>query len=161
MRARRLSGRQNDARTSRHCSGSTVKFCRLNSPPRDLLSSKNTPRSSCRPAGGIVQCFPRPRSSGSRKRTEWGACCCSMSTRRSPTRRRLVQSATRPSRSCREKPCSRPASVVRKTRQPDGGALGSDRPGGGAGQTESAAARDGTRILGGPPRTKFPMASRL
>jgi hypothetical protein len=35
-----------------------MKFCRLNSPPRDLLSSKNTPRSSCRPAGGIVQCFP-------------------------------------------------------------------------------------------------------
>ena len=36
-----------------------MKFCRLNPTPCDLLSSGNTSCPPCRPAGSIVQCFPR------------------------------------------------------------------------------------------------------
>ena len=35
-----------------------MKFCRLNPPPYDLLSSKTTSRPPCRSASAIVQCFP-------------------------------------------------------------------------------------------------------
>src|ERR1700749_1111879 len=40
-----------------HYPGSSVKFCRLNPTPCDLLSSGNTSCPPCRPAGSIVQGF--------------------------------------------------------------------------------------------------------
>src|SRR6201987_4197541 len=40
-----------------HYPGSSVKFCRLNPTPSDLLSSGNSSWPPCRPAGSIVQCF--------------------------------------------------------------------------------------------------------
>src|SRR4051812_27665911 len=72
-----------------------------------------------------------------------------MSTRRLTMRRRSVSSVSKPSRSSPERRCSRPASACAKNHQPDGAALAGDRSGDGTVQTESAAAGDGTRILGG------------